>query len=80
MTKLEEQLEKLGYEKTTYFDINEVIWWKGSIAIATEKRALKILMANVQVGYVDNQSQIDNIQEAYNQLQADLKELELCQN
>lgn len=78
MTKLEQKLLELGYKKMTYFDINEVIWWKGSIAITTKKRASKILRANVQVGYVEDQSQIDNIQQAYNILQADLEVLKQC--
>ena len=83
MTKLEEKLIEMGYKKTTYFDINDVIWWKGSIAIATKKRALKILRATVQVGYVDDQSQIDDLQQAFNVLQNDLEilnELERKEN
>ena len=75
MTKLEQKLLELGYERTTYFDITEVIWWKGSIAIATDKRGLKIKRANVQVGYVNKQQDIDNLQQAFNILQQDLEVL-----
>lgn len=75
MSNLEEKLIELGYEKTPYFDINDVIWWKGSIAIATDKKCLKILKANVQIGYVNNQQDIDKLQQAFNQLQKDLEVL-----
>ena len=75
MTKLEEKLIQLGYKGTTYFDIPDVIWWKGLIAIATNKRCSKIKKTTVQAGYITEQNQINEIQQAFNQLQNDLEVL-----
>lgn len=75
MTKLEKKLIELGYKRTTYFDTTEVIWWKGSIAIETNEGGLEILRANIQAGYINKQSQIDNLQETFNELQKDLEVL-----
>ena len=80
MTKLESKLLELGYDKTTYFDIPDIRWWKGSIAVATDKKCLEILKANVQVGCVDNQNQINKLQEAYYILQKDLEVLKEYDN
>lgn len=80
MTKLEKKLKELGYEYNESFmyyrkEINDHIRinievFKGQIC---DYRILDIKV-------IRTQKHIDNLQQAFNQLQSDLKELEQCQN
>jgi hypothetical protein len=71
MTKLEQKLIELGYETN-----NSIYkyWFKGQIVIQT-------FYGNVENYYIicpnniHRQQDIDNLQQAFNQLQSDLKEL-----
>ena len=80
MTKLEEKLIELGYKRTGCFNfIKRVLENILIIKINVCARA------EIREAYVDFyargvycQWQLDNLQQAFNQLQKDLKELEKC--
>lgn len=86
MTKLEEKLIELGYK--SYY--NSLIHkhhryykqFSNIIGINIAINNDKITVSNVEYGsyLFHKQQDIDNLQQAFNQLQSDLKELELCQN
>ena len=79
MTKLEQKLIELGYKRTGCFNfIKNVL--SNSLLIKLDADRKKILETYVDyyaVG-VSYQWQIDNLQQAFNQLQNDLKELKEC--
>lgn len=80
MTKLEEKLIKLGYER--HYTQKPYIWEKDF-----NDFILKISIAENIKGWVNvdiylnfrKQKQIDNLQQAYNQLQQDLTILKECE-
>lgn len=86
MTKLEEKLIELGYKKNTSSIKDRLFFNKPfsiiQIVIYTNENITKI-----KEDFVDNidhrvrtQDVIDNLQQAFNQLQSDLKELNMCEN
>ena len=79
MTKLEQKLIELGYKRTGYFNfIKQVL--ENSLLIKLDVDRKKILETYVDyyaIG-VSYQWQIDTLQQAFNQLQNDLKELKEC--
>lgn len=88
MTKLEEKLIELGYE----FDHYEVFTKQNSyrkvfgdidcagIFIYTNKNSNKIVSYYAINGVVKSQIHIDNLQQAFNELQKDLEELKKYEN
>lgn len=82
MTKLEEKLIKLGYvydhERSYEY---EIFFWKPyfefvHIKINIERGENHINFAGVEsVGIIQEQQDIDNLQQAFNQLQQDLEVL-----
>ena len=79
MTKLEQKLIQLGYEKEEY---NGIIYFKyvDRCYLFINSHNLKKYGVECHMMTYTEQRHIDNLQQAYNQLQSDLKELELCQN
>lgn len=82
MTKLEQKLEQLGYIcGYEEWDENKEYLYASKFGI--NKRCTinityhngKLFDSNLHVGYLFSQQDIDNIQQAFNQLQKDLKEL-----
>ena len=76
MTKLEEKLIMLGYENT-YRD-TRYIKQKNShfrTIISLEENKQKIEESFIEYDYVESQQDIDNLQQAFNQLQQDLEVL-----
>lgn len=79
MTKMEEKLIELGYEFDHYAyrkpigDIDCAI-----IIIFTNKNMNKIVSYYVINGIVKSQEQINNLQQAYNEMQKDLEVLRQC--
>ena len=83
MTKLEQKLLKLGYEKS-YEDNDMICYCKNPLFAFTIHFDLEfddeeIIKVSYKVTFnhywFTNQRQIDNLQKAFNQLQDDLKEL-----
>lgn len=84
MTKLEQKLIELGYEiqdtawtykqtRNRYFDC--------FVYIQFLKKENKINYYGVKpIFSIKTQQDIDNLQQAFNQLQNDLKELNMCEN
>ena len=76
MTKLEQKLIELGYE--FYIDS-----YGGKVYIKLDYYTTKIILSKKITGYIDTleidridtQQQIDNLQQAFNQLQQDLEVL-----
>ena len=83
MPKLEEKLVELGYQRidcNDYFKITNFRFVY--IFVTLNKQKTNIINYGIQIpnNIFRNQYQIDNLQQAFNQLQSDLKELELCQD
>ena len=72
MTKLEQKLIELGYRKKSSHLYMKV--FKSKISIHLNK------INNIVMRYTLTCTPQDNLQQAFNQLQSDLKELELCQD
>ena len=76
MTKLEQKLLELGYKRTGYFNfIKQVL--ENSLLIKLDVDRKKILETYVDyyaIG-ISYQWQIDTLQQAFNQLQIDLKKV-----
>lgn len=83
MTKLEEKLLEWGY---VYIKHNDYFKKQYSrfiyISIELDKDKLKVNDYGVdyKTDYLKKQSQIDNIQRAFNEMQKDLEELRKCQD
>ena len=82
MTKLEQKLIELGYKVdwTLSWSFLTVAWLKKyehhQIAIYLDRDTNTIKCARVlPITYYSNQQDINNLQQAFNQLQNDLKEL-----
>lgn len=80
MTKLEEKLIELGYEYRDYIFLKErnYIKWIGkhNININVEIKNKKKIKSNYIVSSIIlTQQDIDNLQQAFNELQKDLEEL-----
>lgn len=81
MTKLEQKLKELGYERN--YTQKPYIWEKDF-----DNFILKISIEEGIKGWVNvglyscfrKQSQIDNLQQAFNEMQKDLEELKQCQD
>ena len=84
MTKLEKKLIELGYEHYNDDFAKITTWYKNmndcDIKIQIDYVSEQIIYTNIQywTSVFSNQSQIDNLQQAFNQLQNDLKELKEC--
>lgn len=79
MSKLEQKLIELGYEKLKFYDVIGYIWWKKCIAINTNGVVSKILDSELQISSIKIQQDIDNLQQAFNELQKDLEILKECE-
>lgn len=80
MTKLEQKLIELGYKRTGYFNFIKQVS-ENSLLIKLDVDRKKILETYVDyyaIG-VSYQWQIDNLQQAFNQLQKDLEALKGCE-
>jgi chromosome segregation ATPase len=76
MTKLEQKLIELGYENTyrdTRYIKQKISHFRTIISLEEDKQ--KIEESFIEYDYVETQQDIDNLQQAFNQLQNDLKEL-----
>lgn len=76
MTKLEQKLLELGYENTyrdTRYIKQKISHFRTIISLEKDKQ--KIEESFIEYDYVETQQDIDNLQQAFNQLQDDLKEL-----
>ena len=83
MTKLEEQLEKLGY-RPSIFENRYIKYYKGTynyilIQLSKSNNSIASYSLGSQKAFT-NQQDIDNLQESFNQLQADLEVLKQCQD
>ena len=89
MTKLEEKLIELGYKKqkkywSPFIDKNVKECWKENIHIIIDRDTNKII-ENASYVYAMliecySQQEINNLQQAFNEMQKDLEELKLCQD
>jgi hypothetical protein len=77
MTKLEQKLIELGYELDIKTN-NYVKWLKGNIALCIYITPRKLIGGVDYDSFFMYQFQLDNLQQAFNQLQSDLKELKEC--
>jgi hypothetical protein len=80
MTKLEEKLIQLGYEKE-YRRRNKYVkrFRLCELIIRLHKEEITDFYIDINIT-INNQYQIDVIQQAYNQLQKDLEVLKQCQD
>ena len=82
MTKLEEKLIELEYIKSSVKGFyNKYLKWCYIRIYFNEDNTIKYEWCGVQrnhLGVFQTQEQIDNLQLAFNEMQRDLKELELC--
>lgn len=79
MTKLEQKLIELGYEKVKFYDVIGYIWWKKCIDINTNGVVSKILDFELQTSSIKTQQDIDSLQKAFNVMQKDLEILKECE-
>lgn len=83
MTKLEQKLCELGY-RTHQYDYNNVAFYKISnhfnLTIETNGYVTCVFMGYVDLEgmTINTQQQLDNLQQAFNQLQQDLEVLKEC--
>ena len=75
MVKLEEKLIELGY-------INHIYYWSKNMWVNNQTFVVvqisKDLTGTIGNCVIKSQQDIDNLQQAFNQLQLDLKELKEC--
>ena len=86
MTKLEEKLIGLGY-KLSYYNFNNSVFikiyedkWNLSIETNGYSSCFFISYIDLDSMAIYTQQDIDNLQQAFNQLQKDLKELKQVEN
>ena len=81
MTKLEQKLSELGYKP--YYCCYEKIVGKISIFVEPFNEPFtkihKMYVYN-ENNYIKRQEQIDDLQQAFNEMQKDLEELKKCQD
>lgn len=77
MTKLEEKLIELGYNGVFVGNDNNIYYKKQTKRIVLDFKCEKIITSYLRLPSleINNQKQINNLQQAYNQLQKDLKVL-----
>jgi TfoX/Sxy family transcriptional regulator of competence genes len=77
MTKLEQKLIELGYDGMFVGNDNNIYYKKQTKRIVLNSKCEKIVTSYLRLPSleIDSQKQIKNIQQAFNQLQNDLKEL-----
>lgn len=88
MTKLEQKLQELGYEKQPphYHNQRVILYLKNSfnydMAIYYDCKSNKIFDEGIftDARIIRTQQHIDNLQKAFDVMQKDLKELKLCQD
>ena len=91
MSKLEKKLIKLGYEiKESVVKDRKFCFKKiedSFITIYTNKKITKVISEESYINCIDNifylkdyEKRLNNLQQAYNQLQKDLEELKECQD
>lgn len=81
MAKLEDKLIKFGYKKV-YFTLWEKIFLNNFIIrleVIDNKITDRFELVNHQNIIIKNQSEIDNLQLAFNEMQKDLEVLKQCQ-
>ena len=79
MTKLEEKLVEFGYEKDKIFKWYFKLSSNGmEISISITDNGLKGKVWN-KYRYYDQQQDIDNLQQAFNEMQRDLEILKECE-
>ena len=76
MTKLEQKLIELGYQDYQYY-WQKTRWINDTFVIIKISKDLK---GSIKDLFVNSQEHINNIQQAYNELQKDLEELKQCQD
>lgn len=76
MTKLEQKLIELGYQDYQYY-WQKTRWINDTFVIIQISKDLK---GSIKDLFVNSQEHINNIQQAYNELQKDLEELKQCQD
>ena len=77
MTKLEQKLIELGYENTyrdTRYIKQKISHFRIIIALVEDKKEIE--ESFIEYDYIVEQQDIDNLQQAFKQLQNDLKEVE----
>ena len=90
MTKLEKKLIELGYIKSSIFFVNEnrtVVGYENckwaclyvEITFFKETNKIHTARLNLYDKEITHYSQVEEIQQAFNELQRDLEELKLCQ-
>ena len=77
MTKLEQKLIQLGYKQSPH--TNRFIKVMNDIVFTIVTNYGDKIIEKYAVVCVESQQDIDNLQKAFNTLQSDLKEMELCQ-
>lgn len=78
MAKLENKLKELGYKKDEFFKWYFKLSSNGmEISISITDNGLKGKVWN-KYRYYDRQQEIDNLQQAFNELQKDLEVLREC--
>lgn len=81
MTKLEQKLIELGYKLVLGLPCYEKRTDKGNIEIIVIKNEIrKAYIRASAYKVINSQQDIDNLQQAFNQLQSDLKELNEDEN
>lgn len=82
MSKLEQKLKEFGYQRVDCDDYFKITNFRFVyIFVTLNKQKTNIINFGIQIpnNIIRNQYQIDNLQEAFDQMQSDLKELEQCQ-
>lgn len=89
MTKLEEKLIELGYEKTTttyicdddipIIKFEKKYCYKATILIILYDNKIEDCFVETIYQRFMKQEQINNLQQAFDEMQRDLEELKLCQ-